>query len=228
MKLLSIKEKAIEYRKQGYSYNMICEKLGLGKSTVANWTNAIPYTPNQKVIKRIGLAKLKSALFKQNQKIEEVKEMKVLAVKELGKITKRDLWLLGIGLYLGEGTKSFEFVRIVNSDPQIIKIAIKWFREICGLKDENFNPYIHAYPDNNIKKTISYWSKVTGIGKRQFGKTQIDLRNHKMAVKRKSLPYGTLHLHIKSCGNKEFGKRLHRRIIGWIESSLEQINAGMV
>ena len=228
MKKLSLKEKAIHYREKGYSYNMICEKLNLGKSTVANWTSGISYIPNKEVIKRVGLAKLKSSLFKQNQKMAEVIEMKNLAAKELGKFTKRDLWLLGIGLYLGEGTKSFEFVRIVNSNPQIIKIAMKWFRRVCRLEDENFNPTIHTYPDNNIKKTMNYWSKVTGINKKQFGKTQIDRRINKVTVKKKSLPYGTLHLHIKSCGKKELGRRLHRRIMGWIDSSLEQINAGMV
>lgn len=220
MKLLSIKEKAIEYRKRGYSYTMICEKLNLGKSTVANWTNNVLYTPNEEVIKRIGSARLKSALFKHNQRMMEIEEMKILAKNDLGKINKRDIWFLGIGLYLGEGSKSHEFVRIVNSDPQIIKIAIKWFREICGLMDENFNPYIHTYPDNDIEKTINYWSKVTGVSKSQFGKTQIDSRNNKVSIKKRSLPYGTLHLHIKSCGKKDFGKRLHRRIMGWIEASL--------
>ncbi|MBU2539754.1 hypothetical protein KJ786_01155 [Patescibacteria group bacterium] len=227
MKTLSLKEKAINYRKGGYSYNMICEKLNLKKSTIANWTADIPYTPNEKVIRRIGLAKLKSSLFKHNQKMAEIKEMKDLAKKELKKITKRDLWFLGIGLYLGEGNKAYEHIRIANSDPQIIKIAIKWFKEICHLKNENFSPAIHIYPDNNIKKTINYWSKITDVPKKQFGKTQIDIRTNKSSAKKQNLPYGTLHLCIKSCGKKEFGKRLHRRIAGWIESAANQINAGI-
>jgi len=126
MKVLSNKEKAIKYRMKGYSYNMICEILGIGKSTIANWTSNIPYTPNREVIQRISSAKLKSATFKHNQKMAEANEMKELAREELGKITNRDLWLLGIGLYLGEGTKSHEFVRVVNSDhPQSHKTCNK-------------------------------------------------------------------------------------------------------
>lgn len=218
--MLSLKEKAISYRNKGYSYGMITEKIGVNKSTLSNWLAKVPFSPNKQLIKRIGLAKLKSASFKHNQKISEIKEMTNLAREELGQMTKRDLWLLGIGLYLGEGTKSYEFVRVVNSDPQVIRIAMKWFRSACGLSDENFNPYIHAYPDNDIEKTIKYWSEITGIKKEQFGKTQIDTRINKVAIKKKSLPYGTLHLHIRSGGNKEFGRRLHRRIMGWIEASL--------
>ena len=226
--MLSLKEKAINYRKKGYSYNMISQKIRVSKSTLSDWLNKIPFSPNKEVIKRIGLAKLKSALFKHNKKINEIAEMGSLAKKELGKITKRDLWLLGIGLYLGEGNKSYENLGFSNSDPKTIKIVVAWFKKNCHLKKTNFNPYIHAYPDNNIEKTISYWSKITGVPKKQFGKTYIDKRTDKLRTKIKTLPYGTIDLRIRSCGEKEFGKRLHRRIMGWIESATDQINAGMV
>jgi hypothetical protein len=96
------------------------------------------------------------------------------------------------------------------------------------LKNENLNPFVHIYPDNDIKKTINYWSKITGIPKKQFGKTYIDIRINKSNVKRQSLPYGTLHLHIKSLNKKEFGRKLHRKIIGWIESATEQINSNLL
>lgn len=226
--MLSLKEKAINYRKKGYSYNMISQKIEVNKSTLSDWLNKIPYSPNEEVVKRIGLAKLKSASFKHNQKMREIAEMRDLAKKELGKITERDLWILGIGLYLGEGSKSYENLGFSNSDPEIIKILVAWFKKNCQLNNKNFNPYIHAYPDNDIKKTLNYWSKITGIPKKQFGKTYIDKRTGKLRAKRKTLPYGTIDLRIRSYGEKEFGKRLHRRIMGWIESATNQINAGMV
>jgi hypothetical protein len=223
MKYLSIKEKAIDYRKRGYSYNMISEKLGLSKGTLSDWLKEIPYRPGEKVLKRIKLGQLKSAQFKHNQRMASIIEMKNLAKKELGVLTKRDLWSLGIGLYLGEGTKLQESIRIINSDPEIIKIAIKWLEEICGLKTENFTLAVHTYPDNNLKKTLNYWSKVTNIPKNQFGKTQIDKRTNKSGKKKRKLPYGTAHLTVKSKGKKEFGVNLHRRIMGWIESVSNQI-----
>ena len=224
MKSTTLKEKAIKYREKGYSYNMIGQKIGVNKSTLSNWLNKIPFSPNKELIKRIGLAKLKSASFKHNQKITEIKEMGDLARVELGKITKRDLWLLGIGLYLGEGTKAYEQIRFSNSNPEMIKIALVWFKEVCFLKVENFSPAIHCYPDNNIEETVGYWSKVTGIPKGQFAKPYIDKRINKLTAKRKTLPYGTMHLGIRSHGKKEFGRRLHRRIMGWIESSINQVN----
>ena len=83
--MLSLKEKAIDYRKKGYSYNMITEKIGVNKSTLSNWLTKISFTPNKELIKRIGSAKLKSALFKHNQKISEIEEMRELAGLELGR-----------------------------------------------------------------------------------------------------------------------------------------------
>ena len=228
MKTLSLKEQAISYRKRGYSYNMISKNIKVNKSTLSNWLNKIPYSPNKEVMKRIGLAKLKSAGFKHNQKMSEINEMKELAKKDLGSITERDLWFIGIGLYLGEGAKCYENIGFSNSDPKTIKIIIEWFKKNCHLKNRNLNPYIHAYPDNDIKKTLNYWSKITGIPKSQFGKTIIDKRTNKSRTKRKTLPYGTIDLRVRSLGEKKFGRRLHRRIMGWIETSLEQINAGMV
>lgn len=224
----SLKSKTIKLRKAGYSYSIIRDKTGVSKSTLSNWLNSIPFRPNQQVLNKIGKAKLKSGLFKHNQKLQEINEMRDLSSKELGEITKRDLWLLGIGLYLGEGGKAYEQVRFSNSNPEVIKIAIAWFKGVCNLENKNFVPYIHVYPDNNIKEALIYWSNITGIKKEQFGKIQIDRRTNKVAIKRKSLPHGTLHLQIRSGGNKEFGKRLHRRITGWIESSIEKINAGIV
>ena len=225
MKSSSIKERAIFYRQNGYSYNMIAERLGLAKSTLSDWLKEIPYTPNKKTRERIGAGRAKSAQTRHNQKIADIFTAKKLAKKEIGKLTKRDLWFLGIGLYWGEGAKSSnEGIKLMNSDPEIIKVTIKWFREICGLTNENFRLTVHTYPDNNITKTIDYWSKITGIPERQFGKTQIDKRANKLRIKKGKLPYGTIELAIKSNGKKEFGVSLYRKIIGWIGVASNQIN----
>jgi len=136
----------------------------------------------------------------------------------------RDLFLLGIGLYLGDGEKTYENVRITNSDPKIIKIAMEWFQRICGFEMKNFIPSVHLYPDNDIEESLDYWSRITGIPREQFNKAQVDQRSNKSERKRRKLPYGTFHLKTKSFGGKEFGRGLHRRIMGWIEAVEEQLS----
>ena len=224
MKLLSIREEAINYRKKGYSYNMISEKLGLAKSTLSDWLKEIPYRPNKKVEKRIKLNYLRIAQFKHNQRMASIKKMKELGKKELGKLNKRDLWLLGIGLYLGEGTKLQENVQLTNSDPQIIKLTIEWLKEVYGLNMENFRIAVHVYPDNSIEDAVNFWSKVTDIPKKQFSKTQVDRRTNKSHKKKRKLPYGTARLTVRANGKKEFGVNFHRRIMGSVENAINQIN----
>ncbi|MFZ2226731.1 MAG: hypothetical protein WA064_05420 [Candidatus Moraniibacteriota bacterium] len=218
-----IKQKAIKLRSKGYSYNLIAEKLKIGKGTLSTWLKEIEYIPNEIVRERIKNGPAKSGMLRHNLRVRETKEIKELARTELGKISKRDLWMLGLGLYLGEGTKLYETIRIINSDPAIIKLAIRWFRDICELDVDNITIAIHLYPDNDVEESLNYWSREINIPLKQFRKTQIDKRIDKSEKKKRKLPYGTAHISINSNGNPNFGVKLHRRIMGWLESSLKQV-----
>lgn len=216
--LLSTKDKAVKLRKRGYSYGYISKELGLSKSTLSDWLKEIPFVPNKEVLDRVKAAQLKSAEFKQKRRVDEIVEMRDIAHEEIGELSRRDLMLLGIGLYWGEGSKSNENVRIINSDPILVQLMIKWFKDICGLDLNNFYVFVHLYPDSDINAAIAYWSEITSIPKKQFGKIQVDRRTNKSLRNNRKLPYGTFHLQIRSNGNREFGRRLHRHIIGWIEA----------
>jgi len=215
--------KAAKLREKGYSYNLISEKLKISKSTLSCWFKETPFTPNEQVIKRIENGPFKSGRIRHNQRVKNIKKIKLLAEKELGVIAKRDLWMIGIGLYIGEGSKSFETAQISNSDANTIKLAIKWLKDVCGLKDDNITIAMHLYPDNNEKKCIDYWKRTTELPTKQFRKTQIDKRINKTDYKRRKLPYGTVRLSVISNGNPDFGVNLHRKIMGWIESVFKQI-----
>ncbi len=223
MSFVDKKNEATYYRKKGFSYGLISIKTGISKSTLSDWLKEVPYTPNEETIERIGFGKLKSAQKKSLDRIENIEKMKSLAVKDIGKLSKRDLFMLGLGLYWGEGNKKYDHTRIVNSDPDIILSSIKWFKEICGLSNKNFTISLSLYPDSNIAECLNFWSKKTGIPLENFRKTQVDRRKNKTATKRGKLPYGTAHLHVIANGEKKFGVELHRRIIGWIEAVSKQI-----
>lgn len=202
---------------------MITDRLGISKSTLSCWFKEIPFTPNEQVIERIKKGPFKSGQIRHNRRVADIAKIKKLAKEELGMITERDLWMLGLGLYIGEGSKSYETAQIINSDPAIIRLAIKWFKDICGINNNHITITMHLYPDNNEKICKNYWKKVTDLSKKQFRKTQIDRRTNKSNRKKSKLPYGTAKLSVISNGNSDFGVNLHRRIMGWIESSLAQV-----
>ncbi|MBU6447848.1 helix-turn-helix domain-containing protein [Patescibacteria group bacterium] len=175
----SLKQKAIRMRQNGWSYNDIHRKLKISKSTLSGWLKAIPFIPNSVVTKRIKQGPAKSIAVRSQRRIELITIIKAKSQSELGKLSARDLWMLGIGIYIGEGTKSYEDVRIINSDVNVIKIAINWFIKVCGVPKENFSLRLHIYPDISDKEAKQYWSAATGIPALQFSKTQIDLRANK-------------------------------------------------
>lgn len=219
-----LKLEALRLRKLGNSYSIINEIIRVPKGTLSYWLRNTPYIPNKISLERIKKAYEKSANTLHSRKIAAIKRARGVAFKEIGVISMRDLWMFGLGLYLGEGTKNkTHMVRITNSDPKVIKLCIAWFKKSCGLTNSNFRLCIHTYPDLDIRKTLHYWSKTTGIPINQFRKTHVDTRTGKSRAKYGKLPYGTAHLAIHSNGDKRNGVFLFHRIIGWISAIEKQI-----
>ncbi|HEY4511396.1 MAG TPA: hypothetical protein VJH55_00985 [Candidatus Paceibacterota bacterium] len=216
----SLKNKALSLRKEGYSYSFIVEQVRISKSTLSYWLASLPYKPNEMMLAKMKKARIASGLAKSKIRLESVSEAKKQAKAEIGQLSERDLFMLGIGLYLGEGSKNNNQIRIINSDPKIIRLAIRWFREVCRLKNENFRIRIHIYPDCSPNECRKFWSKETGISESSFYECYTDRRVNKKIVSGK-LPYGTAHLTVKSNGKKEFGVFLSRKIMGWIEEVLK-------
>ncbi|MAZ40524.1 hypothetical protein CL654_00180 [bacterium] len=210
------KERAIKLRQNGYSYSFIADEVGVSKSTLSHWLRKIPYTPNKETVVKIGKARARSATVKNEIKRASIRKAQSEAKKEIGSLNKRDIFMLGLGLYIGEGTKSHGIVRIVNSNPDVIKLALRWFQEVCGLSKNNFSITLYLYPDSDIEACVNYWAKVTSLSKAQFNKTQIDKRTGKKVYKRGKLPYGTVHLTVRSEGNKKFGIYFSRKIEAWM------------
>ena len=178
------KQKAIKLRKEGYSYNYIADRVGVSKGTLSCWLAEVPYTPNKDTISRIGKARAKSGEVKSLQKLNSIKLAKSEAKQEIGFINKRDLFMLGLALYIGEGSKSYGVVRVINANPDVIVFMIKWFKEIFGMSDKNFVVRLHIYPDNNEAECLNFWQKKTGLSSLQFQKTQVDIRKNKKLAKR--------------------------------------------
>ena len=219
----NLKTRAADLRRRGWSYNIIAKRLGVSKSSLSDWLREVPYSPNQAVIDRIRAGPARAATTKQETRLHEILTLKAEARNRIGHVSRRDLWFLGMGLYLVEGSKLYETVRLINSDPNIIKLAMRWFRETCQIPDRHFAVAVHLYPDTTVDAALAYWSKVTGLPRAQFEKVQIDRRLGKSARKQRRLPYGTAHIKIRSRGDRRFGVTLHRRIMGWIEAVCDTV-----
>ena len=215
------KKSALSLRKQGKSYNEINKKLGIAKSTLSYW-----FKKNKKS------EELKKRLTKKAQ-IQFVKKLRIMAkarrqqalerhakyrkhARGQFKLFKKDpLFFLGIGIYSGEGDKSFNTgcVRVSNTDAHLLKKFVDFLNRYCSVDIEQLRAWILLYPDNNEKKCKKYWSKIIGIPKEQFVKSQRIFGKHKT----KRLQHGVCAVYLCS-------REIKEKILEWIklcESNIE-------
>lgn len=207
-KLLKLKEKAISLRQEGFSYGYIKNKLGLkSKGTLSVWFRNVVLSKEakKKLEKNIQIA-VEKGLFsfndKRTKKIKaENKESYDKGFSSVPKdLNKRDLFLLGIALYWAEGTKAgsdkpspvFSFS---NSDPEMVRVFMRFIREILCIHIKDMSGGIHLYPSTNIPDARNFWSKITDIPNEKFYIiTQVSKASK--GLKGNKLPYGTLHIRI--------------------------------
>lgn len=210
------RQRAIELRRQGESYNGISKALGVPKSTLSYWLRDIEYVPSKEVVERVGLGRVKGGQTVRERTAEHIADIKARACREVGELSERDLWIAGIAIYWGDGTKAQEDVRFTNCDPKIVQLMMRWFREICLVPDDRFRAEVHIYPESDAASLVCFWSEVTGIPTVQFTECQVDRRQGKRQKKKGLLPYGTIQVRVS--GGPGLGRQLHRRIAGWIQA----------
>lgn len=212
------KEEARILRKQGKSINQIIEETGSSKASVSVWVRDIVLTKAQK--NKISLRgrsvesiekRRVNRLFNENKKRQIVIDK---AKEDFTSISPEELKLIGIILYLGEGGKAGRrIVRLANSDPDVIRIMMRFLREVCGVDEARFRGHIHTFAHADINKTEKYWSQITGIPRNQFFKTYIKPSSASLQ-KRDTLPFGTFDICVSDT-------KLFLTIMGWIEKIKE-------
>lgn len=219
------REKALILRKKGFPYSYISKKTGISKSTLSDWLTEVSYTPNKETIASLGKARAAATERKAQIRQEELVGIRAESKKKIGKVNERDLFMFGLGLYLGEGAKTNDIVRMVNSNPDIIHASVQWFLSL-GVTSSQFGPRLHLYPDSNQGESLRFWSELIGVPVSQFQGTYIDKRLNKSKNKKGKLPNGTLHLTIRSGGRKEYGVLFSRMIESWSEEVVRQTKRG--
>lgn len=218
------KEKAIKLRRRGFSYSEILEKVPVAKSTLSLWLRDVGLSKRhkQRLTKKKLAAALKGAHAKRNYRIAITEAIKNRAKSEMGKLSKRELWLVGTALYWAEGTKEKNKstgVKFSNSDPRMIKLFLKWLRKVCKIASENIycEIYLHRTAIDRQKEIQNYWIKTTNFPLSQFQK--IIWKKHNLSPKRKNVGknyYGQLRICVRK------SSAFNRKIAGWVEGITKQ------
>ncbi|WP_327218699.1 hypothetical protein [Streptomyces cyaneofuscatus] len=183
-----VRAKARELRLQGMTYDQIQVELGCSKSSISLWVRDLP-KPERKRSRAessaIGRRGWEATL--QRRDVER-QAQKQRAADEVGAMTDRELFLLGVGLYWAEGTKSKPYrtqerVTFVNSDPGMIEVFLAWLR-LLGVDGDALRFHVLIHETADVAGAERFWADLTGAAPSAFGKTS--LKKHSPKTNRKN------------------------------------------
>ncbi len=213
------KNQALRLREQGKSLQEISDKLGISKSTISFWCRDVELSPEQilRLHKKASKAAYKGAQVQYNQRIERIKEGRRVGRAQIKRLSQRDLLLVGLGLYWGEGTKKTRQVRVSNSEPEVIRIMIKWFRQVWDIEPARFalRIGINDIHRSRVKEIERYWSNQTGIPQKQFCRTTLIKVKNKKHYDNFPVYHGTARLEVRRPAE------IYYKIMGLIDALAE-------
>lgn len=217
------KEKAFTLRRQGKTYNEIIKRLKIPKSTLSDWFSnnkdlAIVKNQNIDRSRKIWSKNITEYNQKKSKRIgEEWQKVRAKFASEINKLSGYELKLIGVALYWAEGFKKTKYtVTFCNSDPDMIRLIMRFFREICKIEEKKFKAQVQIHPNISESEAKEYWSAVSRISLNDFRKS---LSTVSISSKGKrdphTLPFGTFRIHIHDV-------RLVNKIKGWMEGVIKK------
>ena len=160
------KEKAFELRRLGQSYKAIHRELGVPLSTLSDWFKNISWSIE--IRDRLGaleslsfptkLASMiranKARWAKAHQSYRDAGE------KEFQSFKDTPLFLAGIMLYWGEGTRGPKGsqVKLANTDPAMIRLFYLFLKDVLRIPQNKINAWLLLYPDLKDQMQKNFWS----------------------------------------------------------------------
>lgn len=210
-----LKPKAIELRKQGWTYKEIAGSLGIAISTCSMWLRDVPAPPRPGYSQERVAAAWKERWEPVLSARENARrEVKLAACREVGDLSDRDVLLLGALAYWCEGGKDKiyrreERIRFINSDPALI-LFFRRFLEVAGVEPGRLRYRLHIHETADVEEATRWWADVVGAEAATFQKPVI--KRHRAKTNRKNLVdeyRGCLQVNVTQ------GADLYRRIEGW-------------
>ena len=166
---------SIQLRKKGFSYSQIKNKVNVSKSTLSRWLKNLPLSNNQTLSLDVTQRRVETFRRTMKEKSDQrLLETYITAKNSLIPLTKRELYIAGLFLYWGEGSKNIKGqISLNNTNPQMMKFYIFWLTEICKVPMNKLKVSLHLYKDMSVKNEIEYWSKILNMPLDQFIKPYI-------------------------------------------------------
>lgn len=205
------REKALVLRLQGYSYNEITEFLKIPKSTLSNWFTglALPDKALKRIQTRVKEKSLEGLLKKNRLQTHQAKQRALSirkgAQREIQRISKKDLLLLGAALYWAEGYKkpvirngeerTHHVIGFTNSDPVMTRLFILFLKGLLKIPEGKIYASVRIYEHINENDALRYWQSITKLPKKNFRKFYYGISKSSQGKRPYNrLPFGTIQI----------------------------------
>jgi len=187
---------AIRMRKEGASYSQIRKKVKVSKSSLSLWLQNMPLS-EKRLGELQGFNAVRIEKYRETRRrTREARWAKVreTAKKDIGSLSRRELFLAGLFLYWGEGGKTkVAATTLSNTDPAVILFFIRWLNLFKVPKDR-LRVHVHLYADMNVRKELQYWSKTLKLPLSSFRKPYIKKSNRTGLTYMQKFTHGTCNL----------------------------------
>lgn len=213
------KIKARKLRRKGESIKKIANLIKVSVSTASLWCRDIELTDNQieNLRKRqtdpFYGKRLDYYLKKKKEFSLKLLDLKNEGIKSIGRLSKREIFLIGIALYWGEGFKKDSLIGLATLDINIAKFFIFWLNKSFGIESNDLLLRVTANISykSKIKELERYWSKELKIPVSQFSKPFFQKTIWKKEYENKENYHGVLRIRVRRSID------LLRKIFGYIE-----------
>ncbi|MFF5286786.1 hypothetical protein [Streptomyces sp. NPDC013171] len=176
-----LRDRARELRLQGWTYDRIQVELGCSKSSISLWVRDLPKPERKRTHEEASEIARRGWEPTMRRREENRRSVKRAAAEEIGAMSERELFLLGVGLYWAEGTKDKpharrERVTFVNSDPGMIRVFTAWL-DLLGVEPERRRYYVMIHETADTGSAERYWGDLVGVAPSEFGKTTVKRHN---------------------------------------------------
>lgn len=211
--------KARKLRSEGESVKVIAKLVKVSRSTASLWVRDIVLSVEQlEQLKRRELTggekgRIRGSLIQKQRRLELIESNKKKGIKEIGILTNREEFILGLSLYWAEGAKKTRVVELCNSDIAMLQFIIYWLQKYFFLakKDIRLRLGINEMHRPREKVVLKYWSEKTGFDLSYFDKTSFKKVVSKKVYLNYNDYYGTLTVKVLK------PSRIYYRILGLIE-----------
>lgn len=211
--------KARQLRREGESIKVIAKNLKVSVSSASLWCKDISLTKEQiqNLQKRSTdpyYGKKAEYLIKKKEEFEKkVQDLKQKGIQEIGNLSEREIFLIGIALYWGEGFKKDHQVGFATSDPKMAKFFILWINKCFHISNEHLILRVTAnesYKDK-IKNIEKFWSDTLKIYLDSFSKPYFQKTVWKKQYENANNYHGVIRIKVRKSID------LLRKIYGFIE-----------